>query len=122
MEVARVQERLAAQRAEAAANPAYGQTFKAQASKDDKKARRKQILANIGAGALLLLQRAWLVAGAQMTSGLRLAALEQSSCFLLCHSFAAALCLFFRMYQLLNADQPLRWCILRRRGPLGGVS
>ena len=44
------QERLATQHAEAAVNPEYGKTFKAQASKDDKKARRKQILSSIGAG------------------------------------------------------------------------
>ncbi len=46
---ARAQERLAAQRAEAKANPEYGQTFKGPASADDKKARRKQILSTIGA-------------------------------------------------------------------------
>ena len=45
----KAQERLATQRAEAAINPEYGKTFKAQASKDDKKARRKQILSSIGA-------------------------------------------------------------------------
>lgn len=45
----KAQERLATQRAEAAINPEYGKTFKAQASADDKKARRKQILSSIGA-------------------------------------------------------------------------
>jgi hypothetical protein len=45
-----LQERLAAQRAEAKANPKYRDSFKPQASADDKKAKRKQILSNIGVG------------------------------------------------------------------------
>lgn len=44
-----LQERLQQQREEAASNPEYGNSFKGQLSKDEKKARRKQILANIGA-------------------------------------------------------------------------
>ena len=42
-------ERLAQQRAEAAANPKYGDTFKGELSKDEKQAKRKQILSSIGA-------------------------------------------------------------------------
>ena len=43
------QERLAMQKEEAASNPEYGTTFKDALTKDEKKARRKAILANIGA-------------------------------------------------------------------------
>ena len=46
-----VQERLAQQREEASSNPEYSTTFKDQLTKDEKKARRKAILANIGARA-----------------------------------------------------------------------
>lgn len=42
------QERLRQQKEEAQSNPEYGTTFKDQLTKDEKKARRKQILANIG--------------------------------------------------------------------------
>ncbi|BDA47029.1 Protein ACTIVITY OF BC1 COMPLEX KINASE 8, chloroplastic [Coccomyxa sp. Obi] len=42
------EERLRQQREEAKNNPDYGTTFKDQLTKDEKKARRKQILANIG--------------------------------------------------------------------------
>ena len=42
-------ERLAQQRAEAAANPQYGDTFKGELSKEEKQAKRKQILSSIGA-------------------------------------------------------------------------
>ncbi len=42
------QERLQQQKEEAQSNPEYGTTFKDQLTKDEKKARRKQILANIG--------------------------------------------------------------------------
>ncbi len=44
-----LQERLQQQKEEAKNNPEYGATFKNQLSKDEKKVRRKQILANIGA-------------------------------------------------------------------------
>ena len=37
------------QKEEAASNPEYGTTFKDALTKDEKKARRKAILANIGA-------------------------------------------------------------------------
>jgi predicted unusual protein kinase regulating ubiquinone biosynthesis (AarF/ABC1/UbiB family) len=47
------QERLDAQRAEAASNPAYRDGFKGQATKDEKKAKRKQILSTIGEDLLL---------------------------------------------------------------------
>ena len=47
------QERLDAQRAEAAANPEYRDSFKTQLSKDEKKAKRKQILSSIGEDLLL---------------------------------------------------------------------
>ena len=43
------EERLAQQRAEAAANPEYGNSFKGELSKEEKKAKRKQILSSIGA-------------------------------------------------------------------------
>lgn len=42
------QERLKQQREEARMNPEYSSTFKGQLSKEEKKAKRKQILANIG--------------------------------------------------------------------------
>ena len=42
-------ERLAQQRAEAAANPQYGDSFKGELSKEEKQAKRKQILSSIGA-------------------------------------------------------------------------
>ncbi len=48
-----VQERLQQQKEEAASNPEYGSTFKGQLTKDEKKARRKQILANIGVATFL---------------------------------------------------------------------
>lgn len=48
-----MQERLQQQKEEAASNPEYGSTFKGQLTKDEKKARRKQILANIGAAPFL---------------------------------------------------------------------
>ena len=47
-----MQERLAQQKEEAASNPEYGTTFKGALTKGEKKARRKAILANIGAGLL----------------------------------------------------------------------
>lgn len=47
--VCNAQERLAQQKEEAQSNPEYSSTFKGQLSKDEKKARRKAILANIGA-------------------------------------------------------------------------
>lgn len=43
-----LQERLEQQRQEAASNPEYGKTYKGQLSKDEKKAKRKQILSSIG--------------------------------------------------------------------------
>lgn len=43
-----LQERLKAQKAEAASNPEYGSTYKPQTSKEDRTAKRKQILSNIG--------------------------------------------------------------------------
>ena len=43
-----LQERLKNQKEEAASNPEYGKTFKPQASKAEKQAKRKQILSNIG--------------------------------------------------------------------------
>jgi len=46
--LASFQERLAAQRAEAKADPAAAATFKPQRSKEEGKAKRKQILSNIG--------------------------------------------------------------------------
>ena len=46
------QERLAQQREEAASNPEYGKTFKGELSKEDKQAKRKQILSSIGAPVL----------------------------------------------------------------------
>lgn len=48
-----VQERLKAQKAEAASNPEYGSTYKPQTSKEDRTAKRKQILSNIGVMSLL---------------------------------------------------------------------
>lgn len=48
-----LQERLDSQRAEAAANAEYSKTFKGQASKEEKTAKRKQILSNIGEDLLL---------------------------------------------------------------------
>lgn len=50
---ARLQERLKAQKAEAASNPEYGSTYKPKSSKEDRTAKRKQILSNIGTVALL---------------------------------------------------------------------
>ena len=47
-----VQERLKQQKEEAKTNPDYDKSFKGQLSKEEKKAKRKQILSNIGAGAL----------------------------------------------------------------------
>ena len=47
-----VQERLKNQKAEAASNPEYGQTYKPKVSKADKQAKRKQILSNIGKSAM----------------------------------------------------------------------
>lgn len=47
-----VQERLKNQKAEAASNPEYGQTYKPKVSKADKQAKRKQILSNIGRSAM----------------------------------------------------------------------
>jgi hypothetical protein len=43
-----LQERLQQQREEARTNPDYNKTFKGQLSKEEKKAKRKQILASIG--------------------------------------------------------------------------
>ena len=43
------QERLKAQREEAASNPEYGSSYKPKASKEERTAKRKQILSNIGA-------------------------------------------------------------------------
>lgn len=48
-----LQERLKAQKEEAASNPEYGSTYKPQTSKEDRTAKRKQILSNIGMVALL---------------------------------------------------------------------
>lgn len=42
------QDRLKQQREEAASNPEYGNTFKEQLTKEEKKARRKQIISSIG--------------------------------------------------------------------------
>ncbi|KAL3158073.1 hypothetical protein ABBQ32_011679 [Trebouxia sp. C0010 RCD-2024] len=42
------EERLKAQKQEAASNPEYGSTYKPQSSKEDRQAKRKQILSNIG--------------------------------------------------------------------------
>ena len=47
-----VQERLKQQKEEAKTNPDYDKSFKGQLSKEEKKAKRKQILSNIGASAL----------------------------------------------------------------------
>ena len=47
-----VQERLKQQKEEANTNPDYDKSFKGQLSKEEKKAKRKQILSNIGANAL----------------------------------------------------------------------
>lgn len=44
-----LQERLKQQKEEAKSNPDYDKSFKGQLSKDEKKAKRKQILSNIGA-------------------------------------------------------------------------
>lgn len=44
-----MQERLKQQKEEAASNPEYGKSFKGKVSKEDKQAKRKQILSNIGA-------------------------------------------------------------------------
>lgn len=44
-----VQERLKQQKEEASSNPDYDKSFKGQLSKEEKKAKRKQILSNIGA-------------------------------------------------------------------------
>jgi hypothetical protein len=43
------EERLRQQREEAAANPEYSSTFKGELSKEEKQAKRKQILSSIGA-------------------------------------------------------------------------
>ena len=43
-----LQERLKNQKEEAASNPEYGSSYKPKASKEDKQAKRKQILSNIG--------------------------------------------------------------------------
>lgn len=43
-----LQERLKAQKEEAASNPEYGSTYKPQSSKEDRQTKRKQILSNIG--------------------------------------------------------------------------
>ena len=43
-----LQERLDAQKEEAASNPEYGKSFKAQATKEEKQTKRKQIIATIG--------------------------------------------------------------------------
>lgn len=48
-----LQERLKAQKEEAASNPEYGSTYKPQSSKEDRTAKRKQILSNIGMVPLL---------------------------------------------------------------------
>ena len=48
------QERLAQQRAEAAANPEYNSTFKGELSKEEKQAKRKQILSSIGAQTFMI--------------------------------------------------------------------
>ena len=47
-----VQERLKQQKEEAKTNPDYDKSFKGQLSKEEKKAKRKQILSNIGASAM----------------------------------------------------------------------
>ena len=44
-----MQERLKQQKEEAQSNPDYDKSFKGQLTKDEKKAKRKQILSNIGA-------------------------------------------------------------------------
>ena len=44
-----VQERLKQQKEEAQSNPDYDKSFKGQLRKEEKKAKRKQILSNIGA-------------------------------------------------------------------------
>lgn len=44
-----MQERLRQQREEAKANPDYDKSFKGQLTKEEKKAKRKQILSTIGA-------------------------------------------------------------------------
>lgn len=44
-----LQERLDAQKKEADENPDYNKSFKAQASKEEKQAKRKQIISTIGA-------------------------------------------------------------------------
>ena len=49
-----LQERLKAQKEEAASNPEYGSTYKPQTSKEDRSAKRKQILSNIGMVACLV--------------------------------------------------------------------
>ena len=46
-----MQERLKQQKEEAKTNPDYDKSFKGQLSKEEKKAKRKQILSNIGASA-----------------------------------------------------------------------
>ena len=43
-----LQERLDQQKKEAAEDPNYGKSFKGQPSKEEKKAKRKQIIATIG--------------------------------------------------------------------------
>lgn len=47
-----LQERLDAQKREAASNPDYGKTYKAQATKEERQTKRKEIVANIGAPCL----------------------------------------------------------------------
>lgn len=51
-----LQERLKAQKAEAASNPEYGSTYKPQTSKEDRTAKRKQILSNIGTPTIAVLR------------------------------------------------------------------
>ena len=46
-----LQDRLDQQRREAETNPEYGSTFKGQLSKEEKQAKRKQIVATIGESA-----------------------------------------------------------------------
>ena len=95
------QERLATQRAEAAINPEYGKTFKAQASADDKKARRKQILSSIGAPLLPRHGQMTMLVRSHMTARV---------------TAAAVLCCLSRSFVRLM--RVVDWF---RRGPPGGV-
>lgn len=103
------QERLDAQRAEAASNPDYDKSFKPTATKEEKQEKRKQILASIGALPVC-------VVGLQSESRCCFGSSRVPMALLV--TVLALPCKLERRAE----KEPLQVILLlRRRGPLGGL-